>query len=159
MLNKDQWFKAAESTSVVGRFVYAETVDVKASQEARKNVYKKVPVLQSKVPGQSQDISVQPVKAFNEKELRERFPGAWEHFEACNAEDGDKEDVEPTVRAIKGTPLHLADFIPREKIRFLNEIGFSEIEQIRDMSDSVAQGLGRGAMKWRKQAAEFLART
>jgi hypothetical protein len=151
------WFRAADSQQVVGRFVDVEVVDVKASEAAQKNMYKTVPALQAKIAG-SHDISVQAVKPFNRKELIERFPGAWEHYEAHRVSDAPKEEV-PVIKAIKGTPLHTADFIPRERVPMLKELGFSTIEQIRDMSDTVAQGLGRGAITWRKKAKEFLERT
>jgi hypothetical protein len=151
----ERWFPAVESNVVVGRFVDVETVDVKASEEAQKNVYKKVPALQAKVAG-SQDVSVQAVKPFNAKELKERFPGAWEHYEEIKAMEPAPVVVEVIAQAPKGTPLHEAPFIPRERLAFLHELGFSTIEQVAEMSDTVVQNLGRGAMTWRKKAQEHL---
>lgn len=156
-MSKDKWFQAVESHAVVGRFVDVEQVDVKASEAAQKNMYRMIPALQSKIAG-SHDISVQAVKPFNKKDLIARFPGAWEHYEEFRAEP-EVENAVPVVKATKGTPLHLADFLPREKQPLLHELGFSTIEQIAGMSDTIAQGLGRGAITWRKKAGEFLART
>lgn len=154
---RDKWFPAVESNQVVGRFIDVEVVDVKASELAQKNVYKKVPALQSKIAG-SHDISVQAVKPFNKKDLMARFPGAWEHYEENRIED-EPEPIVPVIAAKKGTPLHAADFLPRDKQRWLEELGFSSVEQLRDMSDSTVQQLGRGALTWRKKAGELLMRT
>ena len=153
---KDKWFPAIESTAVVGRFIDVEVVDVKASEAAQKNVYRRVPALQSRVAG-SNDISAQAVKAFNKAELIARFPNAWEYYEA-HREDDEPEDTVPVIRAAKGTPLHTADFLPRAKLAWLEAQGFSTVEQVRDMSDVTAQGI-RGALQWRKKAGEFLKRT
>jgi hypothetical protein len=48
--------------------------------------------------------------------------------------------------------------MPREKLAWLAELGFSTVEQIANMSDTTVQNL-KGAAKWRKQAQEFLKRT
>lgn len=154
---ENRWFPAVDSTSVVGQFVDVETVDVEASKNAKKNVHKRVPALRSKVAG-SIDTSDQRVKDFNKDELIARFPGAWEHYMENRSDDEIGEAV-PVVQAIKGTPIYDAGIVPRERIPFLRELGFTTVEQLRDMSDTVAQGLGRGAMTWRKKATEYLART
>lgn len=155
MARPDQWFKAFEdgklSTLVVGRFVDGEAIDLKASEEKGKNVWKPVPMLESKIVG-SHDISSQRVKDFNRDELINRFPGAWDHYMAG------KEAVpeQPAVSA-SGTPIEDLDFIPRQNMAWLRELGFTSAEQIRDMSDTVVQGLGRNALTWRKKAKEYLA--
>lgn len=157
-LRKDMWFAGADSWSkVVGRFIDVEVTDIKASEIARRTVYKRVPALESKVPG-SGDVSVSRVKDFNKKELTDRFPGAWEHYELHHAQDTAEDEI-PVVLGVSGTPLHLADFIPRNAIPRLRDLGFSSLEQIRDMSDTTAQNIGHGAKAWRKKAGEFLART
>lgn len=152
-----KWFPASESTLVVGRFIDVEVVDVKASELAQKNIYKTVPALESKVTG-SHDTSVQAVKPFNKKELTERFPGAWDYYEEHRIVEEVPAAV-PVIAAKRGTPLAQAEFLPRDKLPWLEDMGFSTLEQIRDMSDSTVQNLGRGAMTWRKKAQEQLART
>ena len=154
----ERWFPATDGGGVVGRFSEAPKVDVRASEAKGKNVYLMVPVLLSKIPGSS-DVSSQQVKPFNEKELTARFPGAWEYFQAQKAEETahrveTKEEVKPMV----GTPLHEADFLPRDKLAWLQTIGFTTIESIAEMSDAVAQNLKSGTT-WRKKAIEFLKRT
>lgn len=157
-LRRDTWFAGAGSWSnVVGRFVDVEVTDIKASEVEQKTVYKRVPALESKVPGSS-DVSVSRVKEFNKKDLTARFPGAWDHYELHHAQDTAEDEV-PVVRGIAGTPLHKAEFIPRNAIPRLQDLGFSSLEQIRDMSDTTAQNIGHGAKAWRKKAGEFLART
>lgn len=158
MLKKDTWFPGAGPWSkVVGRFVDVEVTDIKRSEAERKTIYKRVPALEHKTPG-SQDASFSRVKEFNKEELIERFPGAWEHYELHRAQEGGEDQV-PVIQGIAGTPLHHAEFIPKTAIPRLHDMGFSSLEQIRDMSDTTAQNLGHGAKAWRKKAGEFLART
>ena len=152
-----RWFQSKESTTVVGRIVDHEKLNAKQSRLQNKRVYMTVPVLESKVPGQSNDICVQELKEFNAEELKARFPGAWEFYN----EHKSAPKVEQTVvyEVPKGTPLHQADFVPRERQAWLFEQGISTVEQLRDMSDTTVQNLGRGALTWRKKAREFLERT
>ena len=165
-MRHDQWFAAFEdgkkSTLVVGRFIDGEVVDPIESGKKGKNVWKTVPLLESKIVG-SHDVSTQRVKEDNLKdgikgnkeELMNRFPGAWDHYVAQK----DVVDEPSAPLANSGTPIEELDFIPRQNIAWLRELGFSSAEQIRDMSDTVVQGLGRGALNWRKKAKEFLERT
>lgn len=161
-MRHDQWFAAFEdgkkSTLVVGRFIDGEVVDPLASEKAGKNVWKPVPILESKIVG-SHDVSTQRVKDGkdgNKNELTNRFPGAWEHY--VSQKDIVDASSAPGVSS-SGTPIEELDFIPRQNVAWLRELGFSSAEQIRDMSDTVVQGLGRGALQWRKKAKEFLERT
>lgn len=156
----DQWFAAFEdgkkSTQVVGRIVDGEVVDPIASDKIGKNVWKTVPMLESKIVG-SHDISTQRIKDGrdgNKEELCSRFPGAWEHYAA-------RKEMAPEapVALSSGTPIEELDFIPRQNAAWLRELGFSSAEQVAAMSDTVVQGLGRNALTWRKKAKEFLERT
>lgn len=150
----ERWFPAADGGNVVGRFSESPKVDVKASQEKGKNVYIQVPVLLSKFPG-SVDVASQQVKPSNEKELTDRFPEAWKYYLASKEAPADG-DI-PAVTS--GTPLHMAEFIPRDKIAWLQTIGFSTVEQLAEMSDTTVGNLARGASTWRKKAQEFVKRT
>lgn len=157
-MKKDAWFPGAGPWSkVVGRFVDVEVTDIKASEAARKTLYKRVPALEHKTPG-SQDNSFSRVKDFNRDDLIERFPGAWEHYLAHHEKEEDESEV-PVIHAASGTPLHAAEFIPKTAFARLRDLGFSSLEQIADMSDTTAQNLGHGAKAWRKKAKEFLERT
>jgi hypothetical protein len=154
----ETWFPSKEDSSIVGRVSEAKTVDKPKSDIEGKTVWKMVPVLLSKVPG-SQDVSSQAIKPHNKDQLCGRFPGSWEWYEK------EKSMVAAPVAspfvpagAASGTPLHDADFMPREKLAWLAELGFSTVEQIANMSDTTVQNL-KGAAKWRKQAQEFLKRT
>ena len=156
-LRKDAWFPGAGSWSkVVGRFVDVEVTDIKASEEARKTVFKRVPALEHKATG-SHDNSFSRVKDFNQVELSERFPGAWDHYVACREQED--EDRVPVIQGISGTPLHEATFIPKTAFPRLRDLGFMNLEQIAEMTDTAAQNIGHGAKSWRKNAQEFLKRT
>ena len=150
-----KWFQCADGEGVVGRFVDAEVDDIAASEKAGKAIKKLVPGLESKIPG-SNDVSFQRLKeSMNGKELRARFPGAWDYYEANR---NVPEPAVPVVKGPSGTPLDASDFIERGRIPFLMEMGFSTVEQIAAMTDGVAQNI-RGAIQMRKKAQEFLART
>jgi len=156
----ETWFPSKEDSTIVGRVTEAPTVDLPESEKAGKTVWKMVPVLHSKVPG-SHDISSQAIKPHNREQLCGRFPGSWEHYEAAKkAQEAAPAVANPFVPATSagGTPLVQADFIPRDKLAWLAELGFSTIEQIAAMSDTTVQNL-RGASAWRKKATEFLKRT
>jgi hypothetical protein len=153
------WFPSVEDSRIVGRVTEARTCDHVASEKEGKTVWKMVPVLESKIPG-SLDVSAQAIKPHNRDQLCGRFPGSWEFYTKAKAEHqpGPASPFVPEGIATSGTPLHVADFLPREKLAWLSELGFSTIEQIAEMSDMTVQNL-KGASKWRKQAQEFLKRT
>lgn len=159
MKERGKWFAAIEggkvSTTVVGRFVDVDAVDIKASELAKKSIYRQVPALESKIVG-SHDISIQRVKDFNREELIARFPGAWEHYLEQKKEDEERAQTQDGAKPGHGTPLEDLDFIPRQNLAWLRELGFTTAEQIRDMSDTVVQGLGRNALTWRRKAAQYL---
>lgn len=161
MLNEGQWFPSAEHSAVVGRFVERMIESASASVAAGKSTFVPRVLLESKVAG-TPDVAAQIVKPFNEAEFRSRFPGAWEHFEKVREANTRTVDVQPDhvpMRDGFGTPLSAVDFLPRDKIAWLSELGFSTVEQIAEMSDAQVQQVGRGAASWRKQAQGWLKRT
>lgn len=162
---QEMWFPAVESRNVVGRYTDVESPDPVKSREAGEEVMLRRTALQSKVVG-SHDVSTQLVKPFNEKELRKRFPGAWEYYEqrAVKREAQIESGVNPIEemeipQTIPGTPLDKADFLPRDRMPWLAMQGVQTIEQIRDLSDQQVQNMGQGVGKWRRQAKAFLERT
>jgi hypothetical protein len=143
-----------ESQQVVGRFIDIEIVDAAASHKEQRQIMKWVPALESKVAG-SFDVAHQRVKPFNDKALQSRFPGAWEHYEKEKAK-AEANPVEDEAPSIPGTPIDRLDFIPREKLVWLQMQGFSVVEQIATLSDAQMQTLGTGARNWKKKASQFL---
>ena len=160
MLMRETWFPAKESDVVVGRFVEVEAVDSAASRERGEEILRIKPVLQSKAIG-SHDIAVQVVKPFNERELRARFPGAWEHYLEQKAKAAPIKASEPVIvhQTVPGTPLDKADFMPRDRLEWLALQGIQTIEQLSNLSDQQVQQLGRGVGEWRRKAKAFLQRT
>lgn len=146
------WKKAVESQTVVGRFIEVEIDDPVLSKKEGRVVMTKRVLLEAKVAG-SADISTQRVKPFNEMELRNRFPGAWESF---IAKKGDQVDV--PVPGQTGMPIDRADFVPAAKRAALKETGITTVEMLAAMSDGTVQDWGPGARTWRKKAAELLAK-
>jgi len=155
---RDLWFPATESKNVVGRFIDVEGVDAAASREKGEEVKIMRPALESKVTG-SHDIACQLVKPFNAKELKARFPGAWDHYETVKGTAAPEPEIPVIRQTIPGTPLTKADFLPRDRIGWLMDQGIQTIEQIRDLTDGQVQNMGQGVSKWRRSAREFLQRT
>lgn len=150
-MSTDLWFPSSESQQVVGRFIDVESDDIAASKKAGKLVKMWRPALETKVVG-SHDVSVQVVKPFNEIQLRARFPGAWEHYEAKK-----KGNPPPKIDPVDGVPIEEANFIGKEKLAWLKMQGFVTVEQLATMSDAQIQNLGHGARTWKKKAGQFLA--
>lgn len=159
MLN-EHWFPASESKNVVGRFVDVPVVHAAESRERGEEVVIYRAGLQSKVVG-SHDVSMQVVKPFNAKALQQRFPGAWEHYEKQKAvaKPVVEDDAPQLPMSISGTPLHKADFLPKDRVPWLHMQGIQTLEQLAGLSDGVVQNLGRDVTRWRKQADAFLKRT
>jgi hypothetical protein len=155
---QEKWFQHKDGGNVVGYVGEARSIDMKASEEAGKTMWKMVPVMYHKVAGHH-DVSHTPIKPHNKDNICNQFPGAWEFYQAQRAEAAPKDAglVSPET-VIKGTLLDKADFIPRTQMAFLVTMGFSTIEQLAGMSDTVAQGL-KGGVQMRKKAQEFLKRT
>lgn len=159
---QDRWFPSAEHSSVVGRFIEKMVESASASQAAGKSTFVPKVLLESKVAG-THDVAAQLVKPFNEADFRSRFPGAWEHFQAEREANQARVALQPEhvpVRDPNGaTPLGAVDFLPKDKISWLHDLGFTSVEQIAEMSDAQVQAVGRGAMSWRKAAQGWLKRT
>lgn len=148
------WFRAVDSQNVMGRVVEVDKVHAAQSREARREITFKQPVMESKVAGSS-DISHQQIKEWNKKEICNRFPGAWEAYEASKAASRPAEEFTQTP---DGMPLDRADFIPASKREWLKSTGFNVVEQLAEMSDHQIQDLGPGARVWKKKAKELLAK-
>lgn len=148
---REHWFPAKESQQVVGKIEDAEKLHAKESREAGRPVYIMVPTLYSKVTSNSHDVSTQEIKPWNQKEITERFPGAWDHYQKSKANG--EEAVAPVIN---GMPIDRADFIAREKLAWLKIQGFSTVEQLAACSDAQIQNLGPGARNWVKKAKQLL---
>lgn len=116
-----------------------------------------VTVLRHRVPG-SQDMSASLCKDNPDgTKLKKEWAKAWELYETRKANAVDQPPAIPTATeyGIKGTPIEEADFIGKDRLAFFKAMGFLTLEQVRDMSDGVAQNI-MGAKAMRKKAAELL---
>jgi hypothetical protein len=154
---EDKWFPNREDPRIVGRVAETRTCDRPASEAKGTTVWKMVPVMEAKIPG-SIDVATQPIKPHNQKEICDRFPGAWEFYQEQKSGTAPPKPLLDPAAPVIGTPLDKADFLPREKIALLITLGFSTIEQLAEMDDMRVQNL-KGSSRWRKQAIEFLKRT
>ena len=155
-LAQGDWKKAIESQTVLGRFVEIEIDDPVLSRKHERKILRKTIILETKIAGKgatSAEISTQRVKPFNEDELRNRFPGAWESMMV--REDN---SIDKIIEGESGTPIDGADWIPPTKRAALKETGVTTIEMLAAMSDATVHDWGPGARSWRKKAAEFLSK-
>lgn len=142
-MTDQRWWPSAESGGqVVGRFVKVKRLNIPESLEADEHRYREVIVLEHKAAA-STDVSVTPMKPYNERELRARFPEAWKAF------NGDEAEVE-------GTKLRELKFLTEEQIIFLNLNGIYVVEQLAGLSDARCQGLGFGWRSNRNRAQGFV---
>ena len=145
------WFPSREWGNVVGKVMEVEKEHPGKSRELGRSVKIMVPVMASKVAG-SYDVSTQEIKDHNRASICGRFPGAWEAYE----KERGAAPAEPAEVVSTGTSLDKLTFIPREKMAWLKIQGFSNAEQIANLSDADIQKLGPGARGWRKKAGQFL---
>lgn len=154
LYQREVWFPALDSQSVVGRVVEIEKPHAGKTREAGKPIHVIVPVVLHKVTT-SDDYSVTEIKEHNKEELRARFPGALEHYEKTKAAaPGAPTEIEPP----KGVPIGNATWIAREKLVWLEMQGIQTVEQLAGLSDAQIQNLGAGARTWAKKAKQFLAK-
>ena len=148
------WFPPNTANSkIVGRFEdhTQEWVDSTGTRRSRT-----LPVLYHKAPA-SLDVSSTTCKDNADgAKLKKEWAQAWAYYEKCKAA-GPAAPAIPTATefGIKGTPIEEADFIGKDRLAFFKSMGFTTLEQVRDMSDGVAQNI-MGAKMMRKKAAEML---
>ncbi len=153
----DRWFPSIDSTTVVGRVIDVECDVPETRNKSGEKLTEYRPVMQSKVTG-SDDISAQAIKPHNEKELKKRFPGAWEHYQAQrDALERGTQVVEPPI---KGTPIEEGELFNNERIAWFKLQGFYTMEQVAAISDTTIENMGRsgsiGGRDWRKKAKRYL---
>ena len=144
--DRDKWYPEVNSGGqVVGRFRFNETLpDIAASLAADREIKRKIIVLESKAIASS-DVSVQPVKPYNEREFRTRFPEAWAAFQG--------EEVK-----IVGTPVKQMGVFTEDQVLFLQLNGVLSVEQLAGLDDAKCNNLGFGWRTSRQKARDFLAK-
>ncbi len=139
-MNK-QYYPAKGEQGVVGRFDYAETIDIAASNDKGEMVMKMIPVLIAKTAGDS-DFQPQkvPTDPIARMEMIQRFPEAWRAFQ------GEQVNVPGTPLTM---PFHGLTMAPSEMMKYEMN-GVSRWEQIPDLSDAGCERIGFGTRKKRE---------
>jgi hypothetical protein len=138
-----QWYPDVSCNgAVIGRCVYVKRLNVPESQLEDRKIFRKVVGMRVKVAASTDECVVQ-VKSANERELRRRFPQAWQAF------SGDEPEVE-------GIPIRDLKFITEDQRDFLKLNGISVVEQLAGLSDARCQYLGFGWRTNRTKAQEHL---
>lgn len=138
----EQYYPAKGEKGVVGRFDYAETLDIPASHAKGEKVVKMIPVLIAKTAGDS-DFQPQkvPTDPIARMEMIARFPDAWRAFQ------GEQMDVPGTPLS---TPFRGLTMNTAEAMKF-ETCGVSRWEQIIDLSDAGCERVGFGSRKRREE--------
>jgi hypothetical protein len=164
MESEDLWFPVDGGNRVVGRFI-DHSFDHTNSDGTKRVV--NTTLFQHKVSANSADIAHDQVKAHTKAYLVGRCPQGWAHYEKLKASQesggpgvGMGVGVSAKDVGIKGTPIEDAALHcgwNNDRLRWFKQQGMMTVQQVADLSDADCQGLGRGAVGWRKKAKEYLA--
>ena len=113
------------------RFFMRPVIDVEASNEANRPIYKDVPHITIMIPGDKNNI---PTSIVDELHKR-RFPKHWDMF------------LRGLKEQIVGTPLRMAPFISESKAEELAYFNIRTIEQLADMPDGNLSFMGARELK------------
>ena len=137
-----KWYPSIETPQVIGRFGFMERLCIPESIKEDEEVFREVVVLEHKVAA-SGEVGYMQLKPHNERELRRKFPQAWQAF------NGQEQEVQ-------GIQLKELGFINDDEITFLHLNGIYVAEQLAGLSDARCQGLGFGWRRKRERAQGFI---
>jgi hypothetical protein len=120
------------------RFFTLARIDVAASTEHNRPIFKDVPYVEIMMPGDKNNIVVEPVW---DQHMR-RFPTQWEQFKR-----GEEQQA-------VGTPLKIAPFLTPALIAELNLMKIVTIEQLANLSDNALTFMG--AQEFKQAAKRYL---
>ena len=113
------------------RFFMKARIDPAASAEQNRPVYKDTPYVEIMMPGEKNNIVVEPVW----ERYVQRFPAHWAQFMA-----GVKDQM-------VGTPLKVAPFLTEAQIEELAYFKIRTLEQLADLADSSMTFMGARELK------------
>lgn len=120
------------------RFFVLARIDVEKSQAANRPIYKDVPYVEMMIPGDKNNIVVEPVW----DQHKQRFPVHWDQF------------MKGEQQQAIGTPLKAAPFLTPSHVAELNHMKIVTIEQLANLSDT-AMGF-MGAQEFKQAAKRYL---
>jgi hypothetical protein len=123
------------------RFFALPRIDVAASNEANRPIFKDVHYVELMMPGDKHNIVVEPVW----DQHKQRFPAKWDAY------------IKGASQQIVGTPLKVAPFLTPSHVAELEYLKIFTIEQLADLSDSAMNFMG--ANEFKQAAKKFLERT
>jgi hypothetical protein len=123
------------------RFFTNARIDVAKSTAANRPVYRDVPYIEMMMPGDKNNIVVEPVW----DQHKQRFPKQWEQF------------VKGEEQMADGTPLKAAPFLTPSHVAELNHMRIVTVEQLANLPDT-AMGF-MGAQEFKQAAKRYLEAT
>jgi hypothetical protein len=120
------------------RFFTMARIDVPASTEANRPIYKDVPYVEIMMPGDKNNIVVEPVW----DQHKQRFPTQWDQFKR-----GEEQQA-------VGTPLKVAPFLTPAHIAELSLMRIVTIEQLANLADNALNFMG--AQEFKQAAKRYL---
>lgn len=122
------------------RFVMYPKQDRKASREAGRPIFKEVPYVDIRIPGDRTSHQFRPAGDIDKR----RWPKHWEAFESRKQQPSE------------GTPLEQWPAINRAMVEELRYFNIRTVEQLANISDTNASNF-MGIREWQRKAQAFLA--
>lgn len=120
------------------RFFTLARIDVARSQEANRPIYKDVPYVEMMIPGDKNNIVIEPVW----DQHKQRFPMHWEQY------------LKGEQQQVIGTPLKSAPFLTPSHVAELNYMKIVTIEQLANLPDTALNFMG--AQEFKQAARRYL---
>lgn len=139
------WATVADPTTksrLVIRFEMLAKEDESASARENRPVYRDVEYIEKRVPGDKLSIIFRPITDADRKEYAGQYK-AWKEGLA-----------DPT----SGTPLKEWPPVSRSQVEHLAHNGIKTVEDLANLTDGNAQGVGAGTLMLRQKAQDWLAR-
>lgn len=119
-----------------------EPVEFKAeSEKAARPIFKEIPFITIIIPGDNKNVIDTKVTDYH----KQKFPVAWQRFQAGLQDGGSM-----------GTPLETWPQISRSQVKEANYFNITTVEQVAELSDSIAAKLGMGWPELKIKAKRYL---
>ena len=122
-------------------FFSKAVIDTAASNEANRPIYKNVPFVKIMIPGDKNNIVVEPV--WDRHKIR--FPEQWDQFQRGVAQEA------------VGTPLKVAPFLTEAHVAEFKHMKITTVEQLANLPDSALNFMG--AREFKEAAKRYLLTT
>ena len=121
-------------------FYYRQKQDMAASEREGRPIFKDVPYVEIRLPGQKNSVVDRAVLDPD----KQRWPEAWARFE------------QRQTGMVGGTPLEEWPYLTRSRVAELHAMDVHSVEQLAGLPEANAQRLGPDGWDLKKRATQFL---